>query len=80
MNKDQYIDVLRGSLKLIRGDEAVEDSDGLIEDATCVYCGESIGLDGCNEDCPRSVAAMVLALPMPTDEVELLPKVKGQTR
>ena len=47
------------ALRTIRGEDIYPDADGMIEDATCCYChGNSI--DGCDEDCPRAIAAHVI--------------------
>lgn len=47
------------ALRAIRGEDIYPDADGMIEDATCCYCyGNS--MDGCDEDCPRAIAAHVI--------------------
>jgi hypothetical protein len=52
---------LRAALVEIRGPVITPDEDGLIEDATCCYCDCS-SLDGCDEECPREIAAFALFL------------------
>jgi len=51
---------LAEALSEIRGTEIKPDDDGLIEDSVCVYC-DSSSLDGCDEDCPRTIAESALA-------------------
>ena len=47
------------ALRTIRGEDIYPDADGMIEDATCLYCyGNSA--DGCDEDCPRFIAAHMI--------------------
>lgn len=52
---------VRTALKKIRGEVLPPpDDDDLIVDATCVYCDQN-SADGCDEDCPRTLAADALA-------------------
>ena len=55
-----HVERLEKALKRIMGPLSAPDADGLIEDATCTYCDMS-SLDGCDEDCPREIAAEALA-------------------
>jgi len=62
------VKLLREALETIRGHVVVEpDKDGLIEDATCCYCDASTA-DGCDEDCPRSIADAALTATAPKGE------------
>ena len=47
------------ALRTIRGADIYPDADGLIEDFTCFYCHRN-SVDGCDEDCPRVIAAEVI--------------------
>ena len=54
-----------GALRTIRGADIYPDADGLIEDFTCFYCHRN-SVDGCDEDCPRVIAAEVIDSAQPT--------------
>jgi hypothetical protein len=56
----EYVARLEGALREITGPPNEPDVDGLIEDSTCTYC-EQWADEGCAEDCPRTIAAEVLA-------------------
>ena len=47
------------ALRTIRGEDIYPEADGMIEDATCLYCYRN-SADGCDEDCPRFIAANVI--------------------
>ena len=47
------------ALRRIKGPDNEPDADGLIDDETCSYC-DANSVDGCDEDCPRSIAAEAL--------------------
>ncbi len=52
---------VREALEKIRGEDlSTPDADGLVVDAVCTYCDQS-SMDGCTEDCPRSIASAALA-------------------
>jgi hypothetical protein len=50
---------LVAALLRIKGPDNGPDADGLIEDTTCCYC-DANSADGCDEDCPRAIAAEAL--------------------
>ena len=52
------------ALRTIRGADIHPDADGLIEDFTCFYCHRN-SVDGCDDDCPRVIAAHVIDLAQP---------------
>ena len=51
---------LKAALRRIKGPDNEPDADGLIDDETCSYC-DANSVDGCNEDCPRAIAAEALS-------------------
>jgi hypothetical protein len=56
----EYVARLEGALREIAGPPNEPDVDGLIEDWTCCYCDEN-SLEGCAENCPRTIATDTLA-------------------